>query len=367
MLGLTPDIERLYMKLVFLDKRNCHALLPTSSGLPMLPRLDHCLRQINDKPGAYRGLIDKLIEHNINTISKKSGSARLLNIQVDIAQSLYVSEKGINTEVRDRPYPGPAQLHTLINYEGRTSWKTLVPLQYLLKGWGDANSGHQCYVHSISRNVPEIGSVVDLMYRQMSDNDTYYYVGITSRNWLKRLSEHIAETLHGSRRKFYQVLRDSLGWEGVLYTSALREINQSYDGAMNWEELQVDKIAADQYGLNMIPGGFKGLKYLHTLGVAKKERISPEERDRAISDYYRENPRKGIPNPIMQIWWESDEHYEKVNTGNPKRLSIEQRKEIRRLYAEGVSIAKIKKQVGALNERQVNDFLSGKTYKRSTV
>ena len=85
-------------------------------GLPMVQRLDICLYQINDSPGQYRGLIDRLIEHNKRTINKCRGSERLLNIQVDIAQGLYVAEKEIKTEARDRPYPGPAQLHTVIEY-----------------------------------------------------------------------------------------------------------------------------------------------------------------------------------------------------------------------------------------------------------
>lgn len=355
------------MKPRFLDKRNCHALLPMGHGLPILQRLDHCLIQINDKPGKYHGLIDKLIEHNKITINKQRGSERLLNIQLDIAQGLYVAEKGIKTEVRDRPYPGPAQVHTAIDYQDGTAWKTLVPLQYLLKSWGDANADHQCYVHSISKNITKIGTVEQLLSRQMSDEDTYYYVGITSRNWLQRLGEHITETRRGNRRQFYQVLRESKGWQDVLYTSSLREINQSYEEAMNWEELQVDNIASDQYGLNMIPGGFKGLKYLHKLGITKGDRVSIEERDRAIADFVRQNPRKGIPNPFIKAWWEDDEHYEQVNEANPKRLSVDQRKEIRRLHAEGVSLPKITKHVGALDERQVNDFLTGKTYKRGSV
>ncbi|MET0014361.1 MAG: hypothetical protein ABW088_11965 [Sedimenticola sp.] len=155
-------------------------------------RLDHALCQINDKPGEYYGLIDILIEHNKSTINKGRGTERLLNIQIDIAQGLYVFEKGIKTEVRDRPYPGPAQLHTVIEYEDGNAWKTLVPLQFLLKGWGDANSEHQCYVHSISKNVPRRGTVDQLLAHNMSDEDTYYYVGIASRNWLERLGEHIA-------------------------------------------------------------------------------------------------------------------------------------------------------------------------------
>ncbi|HEB58004.1 MAG TPA: hypothetical protein ENJ01_02165 [Gammaproteobacteria bacterium] len=355
------------MKTKFLDKRNCHALLPPGHGLPMLQRLEECLYQINDRPGEFSDLFDKLIEHNKETLNKKHGSERLLNVPLDIAQGLFLVQKEINTQARDRPYAGPVQLHTVLEYGDGTVWKTVIPIQYLLKGWGDANAGHQCYVHAISKNVPRIGTVQQLISRQLSNSDSFYYVGITARNWLQRLDEHVAETRRGSRRLFYQTLRDSMGWQGVLYTSALKEVNLSYDEAMNWEESQVDGIASDQYGMNMIPGGFKGLKHLHKLGYTKNVRVSIEERDRAISEYVRENPRKGIPNQLIKAWWEDDEHYEQVNEAHPKRLSIDQRKEIRRLHAQGVSIPEITERVGALDDRQVNDFLSGKTYKRGTV
>ncbi|HKI60586.1 MAG TPA: GIY-YIG nuclease family protein, partial [Mariprofundaceae bacterium] len=328
---------------------------------------DECLRQVNDIPGRNHGLFDKLIKHNKSTKNMTHSSKRLLNIQMDIAQGLFLVEKTINTQVRDRPFPGPAQLHTVLEYGDGTVWKTLVPLQYLLKEWGDANTGYQCYVHSISKNLPKTETVHQFVSRQMSDEDTYYYVGITGRNWLKRLGEHIAETRRGNRRLFYQTLRESMGWHGVLYTSTLMEINQSFDEAMNWEESHVDDIASDQYGMNMIPGGFKGLKYLHKLGLTKKVRVSLKERDRAISDIVRQNPRKGIPNPFIKAWWEDDEHYEQVNEANPKRLTVEQRKEIRRMHAEGASIQEITERVGALDERQVKNFLAGKTYKRSAV
>ncbi len=170
------------MKPKFLDKRNCHALLPIGHGLSMLQRLEECLCQINDKPGEFHGMLDKLVEHNKTSSNKKHGSERLLNIPMDIAQGLFLVEKEINTQARDRPYPGPAQLHTVLEYGNGTVWKTLVPLQYLLKGWGDANAGHQCYIHSVSKNVPRMGTVQQFVSRQFSDNDSFYYVGLTSRN-----------------------------------------------------------------------------------------------------------------------------------------------------------------------------------------
>ena len=355
------------MKSRFLDKRNCHALLPMGHGLPTLQRLEECLRQINDKQGAYRGLIDKLIRQNKDTIHKARGAQRLLPIHIDIAQGLNISERSVRTEVREMPRRDPVLLHTFIEPEEGVSWKTMIPLQFLLKGWGDANAGHQCYVHSISKGLPRIGSIEQMMALQQRDDNSYYYVGITGRNWLERLSEHMAATRRGTKRRFYEALRESVGWQDVLYSSSLIDINLTYEDAMNWEEMYVDRVANDQYGLNMIPGGFKGLQYLHKLGVTKKVNVSLEEREQAISEFIRQNPRKGIPNPFVKEWWEDDEHYEQVNEANPKRLSVDQRKEIVRLHSEGVPVSEIAKQIGALNEKQVQKFLSGKTYKRGAV
>jgi hypothetical protein len=40
----------------------------------------------------------------------------------------------------------------------------------------------------------------------------------------------------------------------------------------------------------MIPGGFKGLRFLHKLGVTTKVNVSLEEREQAISEFIRQNP-----------------------------------------------------------------------------
>lgn len=352
------------MKLRFLDKRNCHTLLPATHGLPVLQRLDECLRSINDEQGPHHGLVEKLIRHNEQTLEKERGERRLLGIPLDIAQGLNIAERAVHTQSRERPLPGPAWLHTIIDYEDGNSWKTIVPLQFLLKGWGDADTGHQCYLHTIARNTPRFGSVDQLLARNLSDKDTYYYVGITGRNWLERLGEHIAETRRGNRRLFYETLRNSTDWQGVLYSSSLININQSFDDAMNWEEQYVDKVASDQYGMNMIPGGFKGLKYLHKLGFTENAHVGLDERDHAIAEYIRQNPRKGVPNPLMSELWADDDYYLRVMNSRENTLSPEQVRQIRTLAKLGRPAIEIVKEVGALNETQVKNVIAGRTYAR---
>ncbi len=353
------------MKSKFLDTRNCHALLPTGHGLSNLQRLDECLHQVNDNNEQFQGLIDKLIEHNKKTSNNKYGSQRLINSTIDIGQGLDIPNRTINTRAYERPYNGPIRLHIILESDDGMSWKSLVPLQFLLKGWGDANSGYQCYVHSIQRNLPRAGAFDQYIKRQSTDSeDDYYYVGITGRNWLHRLSEHMGEMRRGSGRKFYRAWRGSLGFPDVLFISTLMDVNLSEGDAMNWEEHNVDKIAYGPNGLNMIPGGYKGWKLLHTLGVTKKRTFSEEEREKAISEFIQQNPRKGIPNPFISQLWKNDDHYQRVIEARPKTLSRNQVLLIRELSEMGWAIPEITREINALNETQVKNVLSGKTYQR---
>ena len=358
------------MKLKFLDVKNCHALLPQISDLPLARRLDECLQNINDKPGNLHGSIDVLIRHNERTRNRDRdrGSQRLCNSPVEIAQISNISSRIINTRAIEklikRQRNDPAKLHIILQENGIT-WKTIVPLQFLLKGWGDANNGHQCYVHTISHNMNYKESFEELKARFGSDSgDDYYYVGITGRNWLLRLNEHIGEIRRGSRRKFHSAWRESLGLKDVYYVSSLMDINLNFEDAMNWEEKYVDKIASDSKGLNMIPGGFKGLKFLHEHRITDRVNITLEERDMAIAEFVRQNPRKGIPNPFIAELWKDDKFYLKIIESRPKTLSPRQVKKIRELSKIGRPISEIAEEVDALNEIQVKNVIAGKTYGR---
>lgn len=352
------------MKTRFLDARNCHALLPPWQGLPIAQRLEQCLHQINEENGPLRGSIDNLIKHNERTRSASRGSKRLVESPVEIAQGAFLADGSINTRAIARPDRGPAKLHTILIAEDRPLWKTIVPLQFLIKGWGDANSGHQCYVHTISHNLSQVRSAEDWRARVEADSDEYYYVGITGRNWLLRLGEHIREMQRGSRKRFHTAWHESLGMMDVQFVSSLMDINLSFDDAMLWEEIHVKRFAYGPNGLNMIPGGFEGLRHLHKLGLIARQDVSLEERDSAVEEYLRQNPRKGIPHPWMAELWKDDDYYERVNEAHPKRLSGDQVRLIRTLAEEGNSIEEIAQEVGALNETQVKNVIAGRTYRR---
>jgi len=353
------------VKLKYLEAKNCHALLPPGHGLPLARHLEECLHQINNKQGKLNGVIDVLIRRNEKTRNMTHGSERLCNSPLDIAQGSNVEKRTvINTRAIERIWPGPARLHMVMEYNNGIVWKTIVPLQFLLKGWGDANRGHQCYIHTISHNMSQIKRIDDFKAIREADKDSYYYVGITGRNWLLRLSEHIGEMHRGSRKKFHAAWRESMGLTDVLFTSCLMDVNLTKEDAMNWEERYVDKVAYGPNGLNMIPGGFKGLKFLHKLRIIERTDISLEERERAIAEYARRYPKKGIPHPFMSELWKDDEFYIKNIGAKQKTLTPDQVRKIRELHKMGRSVAEIKEEVGALNDQQVKNVIAGKTYGR---
>jgi hypothetical protein len=172
----------------------------------------------------------------------------------------------------------------------------------------------------------------------------------------------MAEMGRGSTRLFYRAWRESIGMTDVHFISQLGEINLSYEGAMNWEERHVDTLGS--HGLNMIPGGFKGLEFLHLHRIINRTDISIEERDSAIAEYVRRNPRKGLPNPFLAELWKDDQFYLKVIAARPKTLSPDQVLKIRELAGKGRSPAEILEEVGALNEAQVKNVIVGRTYLR---
>ena len=336
--------------------------------MPLMARLEVCLRGINSQPGAMRGSVEALIQQNKSTKNQKSGSRRLISSPIEIAQASNLADRSVNTIPVKRRFPGPAHFHTILGYQNGLRHKTIVPLQFLLKGWGDACRGFQCYVHTISENAVRPPQRIDealqnILPAIMSATD-YTYVGITGRNWLHRLDEHVREMNKGNRRLFYRAWRERCGMEGVGFISYLNEINLSYQAAMDWEEEYVEKMASDEFGLNMIPGGFKGLRLLHEHRITDRVNIPLQDRDKAIAEFVRRNPRQGVPNPFIAELWKDDEFYLKVITAKKKNLSPDQVRKIRKLAELGRTDTEIVKEVGAINERQVRDVISRKYYRR---
>ena len=121
------------MKSRFLDLRNCHELLPRGSGLPLITRLEECLRGINDCSGELRGSIDALVRQNKTTQNNHHGAHRLRSSPIEIVQDSNVSTRIVHTQAVAWGSPGPARLHTILDYKDGMERKTTVPLQFVFK------------------------------------------------------------------------------------------------------------------------------------------------------------------------------------------------------------------------------------------
>ena len=358
------------MKSKYLDIRNCTALLPKSFDVRVIRDFDKYLDELNDYPN-HKGIAEKLVERNQKTQGSKFCTDRLLSYDIDVCFELDFKKNQSMHKIQDY-YAFPEFSRTGFNrrvdtqfsliYEDGTRWTFRMPLQFLLKGWGDANQGYQCYVHSI-----KIGQKADEINKTESNEHEISeksYSGITGRNWLQRLEEHLSEVRRGDNKLFHRAWRESIKGETIVYSSVLQFLNASYETAMAWEEKYVDRWSLAPKGFNMIPGGFKGFRFLHKHRITNCVDITLEERDRAIEEYVRQNPRKGIPNPFMSELWEDDDFYLRVIEAKDKTLKPNQVRQIRTLADMGWSISQITMEVNALNERQVKNVLARITYRR---
>ena len=140
-------------------------------------------------------------------------------------------------------------------------------------------------------------------------------------------------------------------------------MNLSYDEAMFVEERLVERTLAPK-GLNMIPGGFAGMKYLHRLGLLAKDRVALEDRDEAIAAFIREHPSKGKPAPWVSERWAKDEYYDQVILNRTTTLSRDQVLQIRKFGLDWNCSPDLIASLTGASTRQIRDVLSGKYYSR---
>lgn len=339
--------------------------------MSVLRDFDNYLDELNSYPN-HRGIVERLIAHNQKTQgSNNKPWERLLRYDIDVHLWLDLTHNQIQKHIQDN-YVFPEGARTGFNqrvlaqfsllHRDFRRWTFKLPLQNLLKGWGDANDGYECYVHTIKY----ASSADDIDGTSASDKKVkeMHYVGITKRHWLQRLEEHFSEIRRGDNKLFHRKWRESLAGQYIVYISELMLLNISKEAAMEWEERYVDKWSLVPKGFNMIPGGHKGIRFLHKHRIIDRLDISLEERERAIANYVRQNPRKGIPNPFMSQYWKNDDFYLRVIGARDKTLTPDQVRQIRALAEMGWSIPQITAEVKALNETQVRKVIAGITYGR---
>lgn len=303
----------------------------------------------------------RLLEHN--ELPRKRHLCEFAQIDADVVFSYDAVTKGSDiqwkayfehTQFARPQHEQRVVLHIRVKEAKGLTRSVSVPLQVLMTGYGDVTEGYQGYAHSLTF-MDNAGGILEQKY----------YIGITSRNWLVRMEEHLAEIRGGSNKRFHSAWRTYAGDVKVMLGSELIVLNHSYEGIMAWEEEQVDAQMATGKSLNMIPGGFKGLRFLHEHRLSDRVEISLEARDRAIAEYVRRvGVRAGVPNLFLAELWRDDEFYLKVLAGRSDVLTPRQVLAIRDLAAKGQTPQQIFAVVGARNVEQVQRVLAGKTYTR---
>jgi hypothetical protein len=227
-----------------------------------------------------------------------------------------------------------------------------VPLPAILRTMRDLTGQHQVYSHTFTTD--EAGEVLS----------GCSYIGVTKRGWRTRWAEHLAAANRGSRYRFHEAIRH---WSGraMTVTHSVIGIGLSEAETMAMEEQTVGFETLYPKGLNMIPGGYAGLKYLRQIGAAgAHERVTPDSKHEIVNRFFETASRRGLPNPLAAANWCDPTYAEKVICTGDDRLKPDQIRNARFLASIGKTAAQVATEIGARNVPQVQRLLSGSTYSR---
>lgn len=229
---------------------------------------------------------------------------------------------------------------TSIPYIGKSS-QIVLPLNPFLKGYPEIEGKHVVYCHSFQTDVP------------------LAYFGISKRPWFERFAQHVSSAKSGSPYLFHRAIFTHNN-VAVLHRVFYCDLNQ--ETALEFEEKYVDMFTLYPLGLNMIPGGNKGIKYLSQLGINVKVPIDKEDITERLS--LRED-LSDRPNPLCAARWASDPSFaERVICGHSGRLTVDQVKTVRLLSSYGKQAKDILDITKTNNLRQIKNVINNKTYQR---
>lgn len=354
-----PHFVPAHAKMIFIDKNNAKSLLGSRfpGGIQRLVKnLDEYLNFLLETGDT---LPLQLLEHNAS-ITRNRGLSEFAKVDADIVIESDPVKSGLSIDLRDyRDKPASGRdyeerrvvVHIVIKEDNKTTWAVHLPLQSIMVGFGNPEEGYQCYAHTITF-LDDDGLPV---------NDELSYCGITSRGWLKRMSEHFTEIEKGGQRKFHKNWRKYMAERNILLNSELIALNHSYIAAMDWEEWIVERYMSKSVSLNMIPGGFKGLRYLGHL----RNRIGKDDKKQSDACQYgdkKQSPRD--KSDLMANLWRDDGYYRKVIGNRKTNFSYDQVVLIRLMDKFGVSIQRIADHFKVDKLQRIENVISGKYYGR---
>jgi hypothetical protein len=116
-------------------------------------------------------------------------------------------------------------------------------------------------------------------------------------------------------------------------------------------------------GLNMIPGGFAGIRFLGQHGFTKITPKQWEHRGSLVRDFNAYCRHTGKPNAALSLKWTADDFAAKMILSNPNNLNRDQLSRIRTLGSFGMSPKEIARNM-EIRDQRVSAILRGATYAR---
>lgn len=258
----------------------------------------------------------------------------------------------------------------------------IVPLPLVLQAFEERvckPNTYQVYQHNLIRKQPPRadGSVPMAQTLASYMEGTGMYVGITSRTWQQRFTEHLHAARRGSLLRFHQGLAGNL-FDVHAHEHIVLRAGLNRPQALHIEEVEVEERtlhATHPNGLNMIPGGEAGLRFLSTMTKRSPQSIRIDEVDTLLERVIN----RGLPgaqkerlcqptNSKMSALWQKDTDFRiSAITNQSRRMSHQQIIMARIWFMAGWLIEKIHEMLQGIDGRtvslkQVKNLLEGKTY-----
>jgi hypothetical protein len=288
--------------------------------------------------------------------------------------------------------------HLIVGYNVRNTLNSfIVPLEYLF-GFNEKailrDGSFQLYSHTILSSdnnaalnrelnaIKETGGYNTLpSVQQFHVDNALLYVGITRRTWLERYRQHCNDMRRGSNLLFHRALRGEYCRIGVL-EHIVERAGLTERQALEIEEKEVEKRSLHSLhpnGLNMIPGGYAGLKCVHQFAIRtgyRSEKGFPTDNLEAVlvdvqkhllKKHFKTTNIKRVNAEIARLWAQDINFRIKATTGQQNRFSFAQIQAARIWEASGWPKDKILENLQKIDAKkigidQLERLLKGDTY-----
>ena len=195
-----------------------------------------------------------------------------------------------------------------------------------------------------------------------SDNGRKSYIGVTKCGFKKRMYQHGRDAVtnkgyvfHRFMKRQFKAANSCAGVQGrVLRTGLTR------DQAMDAEEALVEGSTLYPIGLNSIPGGYAGMRYLAERNFKTNARRLIDDRAGELTKFFKRNPN----NPLLALRMQSDDELiSRIICKNPRNFGLSEVRQIRAMYDLGYTEEQIAEEMKA-NQQRIHNLLTDKTYSR---